>query len=121
MTKNWCYEYMYVCPFPLKSLKSEIFKHLTYRYSSIIKYENMDFKNLKFQSICPFYKVSQKAPTFILSCMKVLTLLPAPSTKGGRLRRPSSMISKTVQSTNFNFGMRLGLSIRDGKPVELMT
>ena len=43
---------------------SEIFKHLTYRYSPIVKYENLDFKNLKFRSISPFYRVSQKGSHF---------------------------------------------------------
>ena len=31
------------------------------------------------------------------------------------------MIPKTVDSTNFNFGRLLGLSMRGKKPVELMT
>ena len=31
------------------------------------------------------------------------------------------MIAKTVVFTNFNFGRHLGLSIRGGKPVKLMT
>ena len=31
-----------------------------------------------------------------------------------------AMISKTVDSTNFNFGRPLGLSTRGRKPVELM-
>ena len=33
---------------------------------------------------------------------------------------PPQMISKTVDSTNFNFGRPLGLSMRGKKPVELM-
>ena len=39
---------------------------------------------------------------------------------GGWLSRPSPMIPKTVDSTNFNFGRPLGLSMRGKKPVELM-
>ena len=47
-------------------------------------------------------------------------LVPTPSTKAGEeLSRPRK-ISKTVDSTNFNFGRPLGLSIRGKKPVELM-
>ena len=39
---------------------------------------------------------------------------------GGRVSRPPSMISKTVDSTNFKFGRPLGLSMRGRKLVELM-
>ena len=47
-------------------------------------------------------------------------LVPTPSTRGrGRLSRPP-MISKTVDSTTFKFGMPLGLSMRGRKLVELM-
>ena len=33
---------------------------------------------------------------------------------------PPHMISKTVDSTNFDFGRPLGLSMRGEKPIELM-
>ena len=37
------------------SQKSKIFKHyLTFRYSPTVKYENLDFKNLRFSNICLF-------------------------------------------------------------------
>ena len=52
--------------------------------------------------------------TFSPSCMKVL--VPTPSTKG----RGVEPTPKTVDSANFNFGRRLGLSRRGKKPVELM-
>ena len=48
-------------------------------------------------------------------------LVPTPSTRGGGGNpNPSSMISKTVEPTNFNFGRPLGLSMRGEKPVKLM-
>ena len=49
-------------------------------------------------------------------------LIPTPSTKGeGGIEPTSPMISKKVDSTNFNFGKPLELSIRCRKPVELMS
>ena len=50
------------------------------------------------------------------SCMKVF----GTKGEGGWLSRPSPMILKTVDSTNFNFGKPLGLSMRGKKLVELM-
>ena len=53
------------------------------------------------------------------------SLVPTPFTKGGGGKGATptptpTMISKTADSTNFNFGRPLGLSMRGKKPVELM-
>ena len=54
------------------------------------------------------------------SCTKVFGTYTFDLQKGGwGVSRPP-MISKTVDSTNFNFGRQLGLSMRGKKPVELM-
>ena len=54
------------------------------------------------------------------SCTKVFGTHTFHEGGGGRVGGPSPMISKTVGSTNFNFGRPLGLSMRGKKPVELM-
>ena len=48
-------------------------------------------------------------------------LVPTPSMKnGGGGVKPTPMISKMVDSTTFNFGRPLGLSMRGKKLVKLM-
>ena len=51
-------------------------------------------------------------------CTKVFGTTPYTKGGGGLVDPP--VISKTVNSTNFNFGRPLGLSMRGKKPVELM-
>ena len=55
-----------------------------------------------------------------LPVRRYLVLTPSTKGGGGGSRPPPPMISKTVDSTNFNFGRPLGLSMRGKKPVELM-
>ena len=60
------------------------------------------------------------SPFFKPSCTTVFRTHTFYEGGGGELSQPPSMISKTVDTTTFNFGRPLGLRMRGKKLVELM-